>query len=152
MLTNRRLVSFLILIRAVRTQRTFAKGWHPVPVFRQFQNGKLLFTTSEMNQTTRKPARQNPLSVALSFQRMIDNGEVRNQSHLASKMGVSRARVTQLLNLLKLAPEIQQALQDLSPDQVAQIPERKLRNLVRLTPKSRQVAAFKKITPATTRR
>lgn len=35
---------------------------------------------------------------------MIDSGEVRNQSELARKLVISRARVTQILNLLKLDP------------------------------------------------
>ena len=33
---------------------------------------------------------------------MIDYGEVKNQSELARIKGISRARVTQILNLLKL--------------------------------------------------
>jgi len=33
---------------------------------------------------------------------MIDNGQVKNQVDLSSKLGISRARVTQILNLLKL--------------------------------------------------
>jgi len=33
---------------------------------------------------------------------MIDNGQVKNQSDLARKLGISRARVTQILNLLRL--------------------------------------------------
>ena len=33
---------------------------------------------------------------------MIDSGQVKNQAELARKLGISRARVTQILNLLKL--------------------------------------------------
>ncbi len=33
---------------------------------------------------------------------MIDNGQVKNQSDLARKLGISKARVTQILSLLKL--------------------------------------------------
>ena len=33
---------------------------------------------------------------------MLDNGQVKNQSDLARKLKISRARVTQILNLLKL--------------------------------------------------
>lgn len=152
MLTNRRLINFVILIRAMRTQRTLAKGWHPVHVYRQFVDHTLVFTTTNPNPPRIPQIHQNPLALALSFQDMIANGEVRNQSHLAHKMGVSRARITQLLNLLKLAPEIQQLLLDLPPDQVAQIPERKLRNLVSIAPKSRQIAAFRNIALTTARR
>ena len=36
---------------------------------------------------------------------MIDNGQVNNQSDIARKLGISRARVTQILNLLKLDKE-----------------------------------------------
>jgi len=37
---------------------------------------------------------------------MIDRGEVKNQSELARIKGISRARVTQILNLLKLDKSI----------------------------------------------
>jgi DNA-binding transcriptional regulator LsrR (DeoR family) len=33
---------------------------------------------------------------------MIDNGQVKNQSGLARKLGISRVRVHQILSLLKL--------------------------------------------------
>jgi len=37
---------------------------------------------------------------------MIDTGEVKNQAELARIKGISRARVTQILNLLKLDKSI----------------------------------------------
>jgi len=37
---------------------------------------------------------------------MIDSGKVKNQVELARIKGISRARVTQILNLLKLKPQI----------------------------------------------
>ena len=37
---------------------------------------------------------------------MIDAGEVKNAAELASRHGVTRARISQLMNLLRLAPEI----------------------------------------------
>jgi hypothetical protein len=50
------------------------------------------------------------LAVAHVMQRMIDNGEVRDQAELARVVGFTRARVTQLLDLTLLAPDIQEAL------------------------------------------
>jgi hypothetical protein len=41
---------------------------------------------------------------------MIDSGQVRNQSSLARKLDISRARVTQILSLLKLNPLVVQEL------------------------------------------
>ena len=45
---------------------------------------------------------------------MIDSGEVKNQSELAKLKGISRARVTQILNMLKLDSFITQKLERLS--------------------------------------
>ena len=42
---------------------------------------------------------------------MIDSGKVKNQAELARKLGISRARVTQILNLLKLDSRIIQELE-----------------------------------------
>jgi len=42
---------------------------------------------------------------------MIDSAEVKHQSELARLKGISRARVTQILNLLKLNPIILQELE-----------------------------------------
>ena len=44
---------------------------------------------------------------------MIDNGEVKNQAELAKLKGISRARVTQIFNLLKLDSLIIQELEKL---------------------------------------
>jgi predicted XRE-type DNA-binding protein len=37
---------------------------------------------------------------------MIESGEVKNQAELARKLGISRARVTQIMNLLKLKKSV----------------------------------------------
>ena len=44
---------------------------------------------------------------------MIDNGQVRNQSELARKLGISRVRIHQILSLLKLDSLIIQELEKL---------------------------------------
>ena len=47
---------------------------------------------------------------AYQLQRPIDAGEVKDQAALARELGISRARVTQLLDLTLLAPDIQEEL------------------------------------------
>jgi DNA-binding transcriptional regulator LsrR (DeoR family) len=42
---------------------------------------------------------------------MIDNGQVKNQSDLARKLGISRVRIHQILNLLKLDSLVVQELE-----------------------------------------
>jgi len=44
---------------------------------------------------------------------MIDSGEAKNQAELARLKGISRARVTQILRLLKLDPLIIRELENL---------------------------------------
>lgn len=46
------------------------------------------------------------LDVAREYKRMIDSGKVASQAELARKMGLSRARVTQVLNALQVDPEV----------------------------------------------
>jgi len=59
---------------------------------------------------------------------MIDNGDVKNQARLARLKGISRARVTQILRLLKLDSLIIQRLEKLGdPLRARTISERMLR-------------------------
>ena len=59
---------------------------------------------------------------------MIDNGQVKNQSELAQKLGVSRVRIHQILSLLKFNPLIIQELEKLGdPLKSKIITERMLR-------------------------
>ncbi len=50
------------------------------------------------------------MALAIKFQEMIDRGEVKDYADLARLGFVTRARVTQIMNLLNLAPQIQEAL------------------------------------------
>ena len=50
------------------------------------------------------------MALAIKFQAMIEQGEVRDYADLARLGFVTRARVTQIMNLLNLAPDIQQSL------------------------------------------
>ncbi|MBI5546764.1 MAG: hypothetical protein HY901_23010 [Deltaproteobacteria bacterium] len=50
------------------------------------------------------------LALAHKFQRMIDDGTVESMADLARLGHVTRARVTQIMDLLLLAPDIQEAL------------------------------------------
>ena len=54
---------------------------------------------------------RNPIYLAREYKQMIDNGQVKNQSDLARKLGVSRVRIHQILSLLKLDTLIIQELE-----------------------------------------
>ena len=59
------------------------------------------------------PVYRNPIYIAREYKCIIDNRQVKNQSGLARKLVISRARVTQILNLLKLDLSIIQELEKL---------------------------------------
>jgi hypothetical protein len=59
---------------------------------------------------------------------MLDDGAVSSMSEIARKEGLTRARVTQIMNLLKLSAEMQVFLLGLNDaKQVRKYSERKLR-------------------------
>jgi len=59
---------------------------------------------------TPKKTYRNPIYLVREYKKMIDSGEVKNQAELARIIGISRARATQILNLLKLDSYIIQEL------------------------------------------
>jgi hypothetical protein len=50
------------------------------------------------------------MALAIKFQDMVDRGEVRDYADIARLGYVTRARVTQIMNLLLLSPDIQEML------------------------------------------
>ena len=69
------------------------------------------------------------MALAIKFQDMVDRGEVRDYADLARLGYVSRARLTQIMNLLLLAPDIQEQL--LLPESpTANVREPHLRRIV----------------------
>jgi hypothetical protein len=59
---------------------------------------------------TRIPRITRLMALAIKFQDMVDRGEVRDYADLARLGYVTRARLTQIMNLLLLAPDIQEQL------------------------------------------
>ena len=87
----------------------------------------------------------NPILQALEFQEILTNKEIKSKNELAKKIGLSRVRVTQIMNLLKLNPEIIQRIASFEPATFNFLTERKLRPLTRIKDKNTQIAVFKKM-------
>jgi len=80
---------------------------------------KLIQGKAPMKATPPKPKQRIPTSIppitkllalAHYYQMLLNTGEAADYAEIAKLTGVSRARVTQIMNLTFLAPEIQQAL------------------------------------------
>ena len=104
-------------------------------LFRSRNGTGVVFTQDappEPAEPVRRPARvARMLALAHRLQDAIDRGEYRDRAQLARQFGVTRARVTQLLNLTLLAPDIQESVLDLEAvDGVEPTSERALRMVV----------------------
>jgi hypothetical protein len=93
-------------------------------------------------QRRRRPSIVRLMRKALEYRRLLDGGEVASQAALAWREGLTRPRVTQILNLLRLPAEVQEAILALpvgTPERL--VTERKLRALVGLE-REEQVRGF----------
>ena len=81
----------------------------------------------------RRPARVAVmLALAHKIQDAIDRGVARDRAEVARRLGLTRARVTQIMDLTLLAPDIQAQLLDAeSVDGVEPIHERSVRDMLR---------------------
>jgi hypothetical protein len=70
------------------------------------------------------------MALAIKFQAMVEHGEVRDYADLARLGYVTRARLTQIMNLLLLAPDIQEQIlfMDASQRVLRAVTERELRS------------------------
>lgn len=87
------------------------------------------------------------LALAHRFERLVRSGEVRDYADLARVGRVSRARMSQILKLLTLAPSIQEHILWLPPRTAGTegITERDLRNVVREPRWDRQRVLFERL-------
>ena len=79
------------------------------------------------------------MALAIKFQDMIDRGEVRDYADIARLGYVTRARLTQIMNLLLLAPDIQDDILSLEAHSCDQLrAEHSVRRIASIIPWSLQ--------------
>jgi len=86
------------------------------------------------------------LRKALEWRALLASGEAKNQSDIARHEGISRVRVTQVMWLLRLAPEIQERILAM-PETIRRpaISERALRPIARLENITDQKTLFQEL-------
>ncbi|MBP2680477.1 MAG: hypothetical protein H6Q78_340 [Candidatus Krumholzibacteriota bacterium] len=96
---------------------------------------------------SRTPCVVELLRKAQEWRRLLDSKKVRTKAVIARREGISRARVTQVIGLLRLAPEIQEHVLSL-PDTVRRsaITERALRPIAQMEDRRAQLQAFEQLT------
>jgi hypothetical protein len=99
--------------------------------------------------TGRIPRLSRILALAHHFQNLLDTGVVRTQMELAELTKLTTARITQIMNLLVLAPDIQEEILFMLPVTKGSAPvtERDLRPLVKTLVWSEQRERWAAIRP-----
>ncbi len=100
-----------------------------------------IFEADRRRMGWRKPVRtyRNPIFLAREWAEAMEAGSFRSQRAFAKAIGLSHARVSQVLGLLRLCPDARQALYGLGdPLYFRKVTERKLRQIANL-PEKQQV-------------
>lgn len=114
-------------------------------------NGQQFSANATKKATSRTPVRKparvaRMLAFAHKLQEAINNGEYIDRADAARKLGLTRARVSQLLDLLMLAPDIQERILFMERvDGVEPTSERALRDVVKQLKWQSQVDTWRKI-------
>ena len=89
---------------------------------------------------------ESPLREALRYQRLLSDPFIHLQLDIARELGKTRARVSQIMAFLKLAPEIQRELVELQDQKAIRFfSERRLRPLLNIKEPSKQIQEFNKM-------
>jgi hypothetical protein len=91
------------------------------------------FSPMELLTPVRRPAQvAHMLALAHHIQGAIDRGDFEDRADVARHLNLTRARITQVLDLILLAPDLQEAVLDLEAvDGVEPFSEHVLRSLAR---------------------
>lgn len=95
----------------------------------------------------RVPRVSRLMALAVKFDNLLATGGVRDQTELAELGHVTRARITQIMNLLHLAPDVQDELLHLPRVTSGDDPifERQLRSVARLVDWDAQRRAWRRL-------
>ncbi len=90
------------------------------------------------------PALTKMLVLAHHIQREVDQVEATDYAEIARQIGVSRARVAQIVRLTRLAPKIQEVILN-EPDRIAMLRERTIRQIDIAADESAQLRHFTRL-------
>ena len=110
---------------------------------REFRSGE----APERPKTGRLPRLSRLMALAIHFDRLLGTGRFESQADLARAGQVTRARLTQILNLTGLAPDLQEEILFLQPytDGRAPLTERQIRPVAAEPNWDKQRRRFKKL-------
>ena len=105
--------------------------------------------TTKQTSRNRIPRVARMLALAHRIEAMVHSGEFHDYTYAARTIGVTRARMSQILGLLLLAPEIQEAIVNLPAVTEGRDPvsERQLRPIAAESEWNKQLALWADVSP-----
>lgn len=123
------------------------------PIVRTQLAGRVVFTDKAQPapEPIRRPSKLAiTLSIAHYLEEQIENGRIENRADIARRLGLSRARVTQILTLRWLAPDLQaEILFTEAVDGIEPFSQRVAREVARILAWPEQRVAWRKATGRT---
>ncbi len=103
-------------------------------------------TKALIRQRTPVERKRNPLAEAMKCAELLEEPGIVSKAQVAARLGVSRPRVCQMLNLLELAPSIKKYLLSIiDAREHNYFTERKLRELTRFRDSDAQLHMFREL-------
>jgi hypothetical protein len=118
----------------------------------QFNRWQVRHRTKPNIAAARVPRISRLMALAIRFDQLVCDGVVADQAELARLGHVSRARLTQIMNLLQLAPDIQESLLFLPTTTCGreQVTERDMRPIIAIAGWSQQRKIWRRRVPPPT--
>ncbi|MDY6854717.1 MAG: hypothetical protein SWO11_08400 [Thermodesulfobacteriota bacterium] len=105
---------------------------------------KSLKTKPSSKVKKKSPPGPHPLHIAKEFQNQLEASSV-NKADLARRHGISRARITQITNLLNLESGIKEEILNMPQSEQRYFTERKLRKIAGISSSKKQLQAFDRL-------
>ena len=119
--------------------------WQEFDIYLETRNRRLYIGIGKRPEKPQK-IYECPLLEAKRYQKILDDPFINSLADVARELGITRARVSQVMSLLKLAPEIQKELLNLQDQKaIRYFSERRLRPLLAIKDPARQIREFKKM-------
>lgn len=132
-------------VPACPTRCKFVDWWHDFQIHEKLNNRRV-FIGIGIPETTPSKIYESPLLEAKRYQKLLLEPHIETQADIAKELRITRARVCQIVGLLRLAPEIQEELLGFQDQQAIQyFTERRLRPLLQIKDRYQQIEKFRQI-------
>ncbi len=119
--------------------------WQEFEIHLKRESGKRIIRMGSPPIRTKKTY-ECPLHEARRYERLLSDPFIDSQADIARELGITRARVCQMMGLLKLPEEIQRVLLGLDDQKaIRYFSERRLRPLLMIPDQARQIREFKQM-------